>query len=106
MPGQWPDLPPPEASELGNILDHDIVELDLALLMQEGVLTVERMNVGDLQLKQYRHALRVPKSQLECIGRIGRGARDEESSFDGILCFWNLHSLLDPSKLWDDWSHL
>ena len=51
MPGQWPDLPPPAASELGNILDHDIVELDLALLMQEGVLTVERMNVGDLQLK-------------------------------------------------------
>ena len=51
MPGQWPDLPPPVPSELGNILDHGIVELDLALLMQEGVLTVERMNVGDLQLK-------------------------------------------------------
>lgn len=55
--GQWPELLSPESSiELGSILGHTIPNLDgvlghvLKSLMEEGSLTVEQSNVGELRL--------------------------------------------------------
>lgn len=55
--GQWPDLLSHESStELGTVLGHAIPELDNALgvvlksLKEEGALTVEQSNIGELQL--------------------------------------------------------
>ena len=40
MPGQWPDLPPQEASELGNVVELvQTISLLFQLVMQERVLS-------------------------------------------------------------------
>lgn len=55
--GQWPDLLTPELStELGNVLGHTLPDLDnmiqliLKSLKEEGSLTVEQSNIGELTL--------------------------------------------------------
>ena len=57
LAGQWPDLLPPDISaELGSSMGHAIHELDFAvshvlrMLKEEGELSVDQCNIGDLQL--------------------------------------------------------